>query len=130
MCPRARVQFEMHGCIPDGQVTGQGEEFSVMTFCDGAICVHMPPTQSFAHAYMGNTGPSTDGMGCFSGGGPHNGLLAFLGEADVTRATNINEHMTRALTKTTGAPFKGMLQGNFKCDLAGVTCTSFGYPLS
>jgi phosphoribosylamine--glycine ligase len=120
----------VHGCIPeDGAVPSEGQEFSILSFCDGSTCVHMPPVQSFAHAYVGNTGPATKGMGCYSGGGKHHGLLPFLEDRDASRASLVNERMMKALTQTTGAPFKGLLQGNFKCDVAGVTCTSFGYLL-
>ena len=108
-------------------MAGEGQDFSVISFCDGTTCVHVHPMQSFAHAYMGNTGPSTEGMGCYSGGGANNGLLPFLEEVDFTRAGLVNERMMKALTKSTGSPFKGVLQGNFKCQLAGITCTSFGY---
>jgi len=116
----------MHACIPEGDAAGAGQEFSIMSFCDGTTCIHLPPMHSCLHAYVGNSGPTTDGMGCFSGGGRHNGLLPFLEEPDVSRASRVNECMMRALTKTTGAPFKGVLQGNFRCEVAGVTCTSFG----
>ena len=97
-----------------------------MSLCDGSTCVHMPPMHTSVHAYVGNTGACTAGMGCYSGGGAH-GLLPFLEPQDVSRASLINERMMRALTKSTGVPFKGVLQGNFKCDKAGVTCSSFGY---
>ena len=65
-------------------------------------------------------------MGCYSGEGVHHGLLPFLGEQDVSRARRVNEHMLRALANTVGAPFKGVLQGNFKCQVAGIACMSFG----
>ena len=133
VCVRARascIQFEIHACIPEGDAAGGGQRFSIVSFCDGATCVHMPPMQSYAHAYVGDTGPSTEGMGCFSGGGVHHGLLPFLGEPDVRRAGKVNERMMQALSKKTGAPFRGVLQGNFVCQVAGVTCMSFGYSLT
>ena len=129
--PVVLLQFEIHGCIPEGVAapSPHRQEFTIMSFCDGTTCVHLPPMQSFAHTYVDNTGPATPGMGCYSGGGAHNGLLPFLGEVDVGRAGYVNEKMMHALSKSTGAPFKGVLQGHFKCEQAGVSCTSFGSPL-
>ena len=129
-CARALMkQFEMHACIPeDGAATGPGQEFTMMAFCDGATCVPMPPMQSFPHAFVDNTGPATQGMGCYAGGGDRDtnqSRLPFLSTADVTRAGHVLEHMMKALGTSTGAPYKGVLQACFRADVAGVTCTSF-----
>ncbi|KAJ1482127.1 phosphoribosylglycinamide synthetase [Baffinella frigidus] len=43
-----------------------GEEFSLMSFCDGTTLVHMPPVQDHKRAYVGDTGPNTGGMGSYS----------------------------------------------------------------
>ena len=61
-----------------------GEEFSLMSFCDGQNLAHMPAIQDHKRAYEGDIGPNTGGMGCYS---DSNHSLPFLKEQEVFEAT-------------------------------------------
>lgn len=80
-----------------------GQEFSLMSFCDGEACAHIPPIQDHKRAHEGDTGPNTGGMGTYSGPGAS---LPFLSAEDLAHAQAINEAVGRALRRTCGEPYK------------------------
>jgi len=87
-----------------------GEEFSLMSFCDGRHLVHMPAVQDHKRAYEGDVGPNTGGMGSYS---DSNHSLPFLTEQDISDAREINERVFHALIDETGQGYKGILYGGF-----------------
>jgi phosphoribosylamine--glycine ligase len=92
-----------------------GQEFSLMSFCDGEHLADMPPIQDHKRAFEGDTGPNTGGMGTYS----VSGNLPFLTEKDLTDAHAINEATARALKEEIG-PYKGILYGGFIAVKEGV----------
>lgn len=87
-----------------------GEEFSLMSFCDGDKLAHMPVVQDHKRAYEGDLGPNTGGMGSYS---DCNHSLPFLDESDVAFAREVNERVAHSLREETGIGYKGILYGGF-----------------
>ncbi|MBU0766392.1 phosphoribosylamine--glycine ligase [Patescibacteria group bacterium] len=87
-----------------------GQEFSLLSFVTGTKCIDMPAVQDHKRAFEGDTGPNTGGMGTYSAA-DHS--LPFLTQADIDRASEINQLTAQALLKECGAPFVGILYGGF-----------------
>ena len=69
----------------------------------------MPAAQDHPHAYEGDQGPITGGMGSYS---DTNGLLPFLDEKAYQDSVKIMEDTIKAVRKEVG-PYKGILYGQF-----------------
>ena len=94
-----------------------GQEFSLMSFCDGENLKHMPAVQDHKRAYEGDSGPNTGGMGTYSDG-DHS--LPFLTKNDVNQAHEINIATAKALKNKFGDGYKGVLYGGFITTADGV----------
>ena len=86
-----------------------GEEFTIQAFCDGEHIASMPAAQDHPHAFEGDTGAITGGMGSYSDA---NGLLPFLSQDDYDKAVEIMEDTVKAIAKE-AEPYKGILYGQF-----------------
>lgn len=95
----------------------EGEEFSLMSFCDGITLRHMPAVQDHKRAYNGDKGPNTGGMGTYTDA---NHKLPFLTDADISAAQSINQQVAAALAEECGAPYQGILYGGFMATKSGV----------
>ena len=95
----------------------EGEEFSLMSFCDGKTLRHMPAVQDHKRAYDGDKGPNTGGMGTYTDA---DHKLPFLSDADIASAQEINQQVAAALAKECGAPYQGVLYGGFMATRDGV----------
>lgn len=94
-----------------------GEEFSLMSFCDGEHLIHMPPVQDHKRAYENDTGPNTGGMGSYNAA---NQSLPFLTNSDIESAKAINIATVQALKKEFGIGYKGILYGGFMVTNDGI----------
>ena len=95
----------------------EGEEFSLLSFCDGKTLRHMPPAQDHKRAYDDDIGPNTGGMGSYTDA---DGKLPFLSVVDVAAAQAMNEQVAAALASECGAPYQGVLYGGFMATRDGV----------
>lgn len=94
-----------------------GQEFSLMSFCDGVDTVEMPAVQDHKRAFDGDLGPNTGGMGSY---GDSNHLLPFLTSQDIDEAREITRQVAAALVKETAVQFKGIMYGGFIATAKGV----------
>ena len=86
-----------------------GEEYTIQAFTDGCTLIPMPAAQDHPHAFEGNTGPITGGMGSYS---DKNHLLPFLSKDDYDKSVQIMKDTIDAIRKE-AEPYKGILYGQF-----------------
>ncbi|MDR2623115.1 MAG: phosphoribosylamine--glycine ligase [Methanobrevibacter sp.] len=87
-----------------------GEEFTVQAFSDGKNLSPMPAVQDHPHAFEGDDGPITGGMGSYS---DKNGLLPFLTQKEYDDAVQIMDNTISAIKDKTFSYYKGVLYGQF-----------------
>jgi phosphoribosylamine--glycine ligase len=95
----------------------EGEEFSLLSFSDGATLRHMPAVQDHKRAFNADRGPNTGGMGSYTDA---DGSLPFLTPADIATAHRTNEHVIAALHRDLNEPYRGILYGGFMATRNGV----------
>lgn len=86
-----------------------GEEYTIQAFVDGKNIIPMPAAQDHPHAFEGNTGPITGGMGSYS---DKNHLLPFLTQEEYDASVEIMKQTIDAISRE-AQPYKGILYGQF-----------------
>ena len=86
-----------------------GVEFTFQVFTDGKEVIPMPLAQDYPHAYEGDVGPITGGMGSYS---CENHLLPFVSKEDYHKAFETLKKTIEAMYRE-GTPYKGILYGQF-----------------
>jgi len=104
-----------------------GQEFSLMSFCDGVHLAHTPAVQDHKRAFEGDLGPNTGGMGSYS---DTNHSLPFLSGDDIAAAQTINEATAKALYTKCGEAYKGVLYGGFMITKNGVKLIEYNARLA
>ena len=87
-----------------------GEEFSLMSLCDGTHVSDMVVVQDHKRVGVGDTGPNTGGMGSYS---CEDHKLPFLSADFLEQASQINNAVAKAILKKTQQKYKGVLYGGF-----------------
>ncbi|MBI4235069.1 phosphoribosylamine--glycine ligase [Candidatus Peregrinibacteria bacterium] len=115
------LEFALECLREDGRVVVEekliGQEFSLMSFCDGNFTCEMPAVQDHKRAFDGDKGGNTGGMGSYSDA-DHS--LPFLRSSDVLEAAEITRNVAKALFEETGTEFKGVMYGGFMATKDGV----------
>ena len=86
-----------------------GEEYTIQAFVDGKNLIPMPAAQDHPHAFEGNKGPITGGMGSYS---DKNHLLPFLSQEEYDASVKIMKQTIDAIA-VEAEPYKGILYGQF-----------------
>jgi|ERR1022692_248580 phosphoribosylamine--glycine ligase len=88
----------------------EGEEFSLMSFCDGTHISDMVVVQDHKRLGVGDTGPNTGGMGSYT---CEDHGLPFLPADVLDQARRINCDVAKAILDKTKQKYKGILYGGF-----------------
>ena len=91
-----------------------GEEYVLMSFCDGKTIKHMPVVKDFKKIKLGSD-VNTGSMGCLV---QSNHSLPFLTEEDIKESQELNRNIMLLLGETND--YKGILYGSFMKTSEGV----------
>lgn len=99
-----------------------GEEFSLLSFCDGKTLSHMPIIQDNKRLSVDDEGPNTGGMGSVSFA---NHSLPFLNDTELAHAKLINQKSIEYLQKACTETYKGIIYGGYMLTKSGIKLIEF-----
>ena len=91
-----------------------GPEYTLQCFVDGKCVKPMPAVQDNKHAFEGDLGPETGGMGSISGGMNlrlGEGMGSILTEEEYERSVEIVKQMIEGIQRETGERYHGVVAG-------------------
>lgn len=90
----------------------EGEEVSLLCFCDGLTALPLPSAQDHKAAFDGDRGPNTGGMGAYS-------PAPALPDAELEHLTDLTVRPVLRLMAERGTPFRGILYAGLMMTAAG-----------
>ncbi|GAC1369965.1 MAG: phosphoribosylamine--glycine ligase [Actinomycetota bacterium] len=96
----------------------EGEELSILAFCDGTVVLPMQAAQDFKRAHDGDTGPNTGGMGS------HSPVPACTAQVAGRVTDEVLEPIAAALARA-GEPYLGVLYAGIMLTAAGPKVLEF-----
>jgi len=99
-----------------------GEEFSRIVFVADGRFLPLPVAQDFKYAQDGDLGPMTGGMGAYTCA---DGSMPFLLPSDLQEADRLLSDVIQAIEIESGAPYRGILYGQFMVTPNGVRVIEF-----
>ena len=98
-----------------------GEEFSLISFCDGMNIIHCPPCQDFKDVSL-NVLTKTGGMGSII---LSNHSFPFLSEVDLLEAQTLNYEVMKNLSRENTYGYRGFLYGSYMKTDGGIKLIEF-----
>ena len=98
-----------------------GEEFSLISFCDGKNIIHCPPCQDYKDVSE-NDLTKTGGMGSII---LSNHSFPFLYEADLLEAQSLNYEVMKNLSRENSYGYRGFLYGSYMKADKGIKLIEF-----
>ena len=99
-----------------------GEEFSRMVFASDEKIAPVSVAQDFKYAFEGDGGLMTGGMGAYT---MADGSMPFLTEENLAQADKLMTQVIHALGEKSGAPYRGILYGQFMVTARGIRVIEF-----
>ncbi|MCD4674150.1 MAG: phosphoribosylamine--glycine ligase [Anaerolineaceae bacterium] len=99
-----------------------GEEFSRMVFASDEVLAPVSVAQDFKYAYEEDRGLMTGGMGAYT---MADGSMPFLTEENLEQADKLMAQVIHALGEESGAPYRGVLYGQFMVTARGIRVIEF-----
>lgn len=98
-----------------------GEEFILLSFCDGKNIKHMPLIKDFKRVSL-DSDLNTGSMGCII---QNNHKLGFLNDEDIERSHYLNRNVMERLSKYHEYGYRGILYGNYMKTREGIKLIEF-----